>query len=117
MCARLRVRADACVREAAHMSVYGLCMCGRACVCACGCVRVFMRACVRVCVHACVRVYTVYVCMIIVLYYYCGARYSSVAECRTRNREREVFESPLIPFRSLGILFLFTMPQFTRLYK
>ena len=53
MCARLRARAGACVREAAHMSVYGLCMCGRACVCACGCVRVFMRACVCGCVCAC----------------------------------------------------------------
>ena len=55
MCARLRVRAGACAREAADMSVYGLCMCGRACVCACGCVRVFMRACVRGCVSACVH--------------------------------------------------------------
>ena len=75
MCARLRVRVGACVREAAHMSVYGLCMCGRACVCACGCVRVFMRACVCVgaCVRACLRT-RIYVYMIIVLYYYCGAR-------------------------------------------
>ena len=55
MRARLRVRAGACAREAAHMSVYGLCMCGRACVWACGCARVFMRACVRGCVSACVR--------------------------------------------------------------
>ena len=67
--ARVRVSNLACVREAAHMSVYGLCMCGRACVCACGCVRVFMRACMRACLRA-----SIYVCMIIVLYYYCGAR-------------------------------------------
>ena len=59
------------------MSVYGLCMCGRACVCASGRVHVFMRACVRGCVSACVRACLrarIYVCMIIVLYYYCGAR-------------------------------------------
>ena len=67
------VRALTC----SHMSVYGLCMCGRACECASGRVRVYMRACVRVCVSACVRACLrarIYVCMIIVLYYYLGAR-------------------------------------------
>ena len=116
MCARLRVRAGACVREAAHMSVYGLCMCGRACVCTCGCVRVFMRACVRGCVCACMLA-----CEYIRMYDHCIVLllWSAVALWQNAGLaiEREVFESPLIPFRSLGILFLFTMPQFTRLYK
>ena len=63
------VRALTC----SHKSVYVLCKCGRACVCASGCVRVSMRACVSACVRACLRA-RIYVCMIIVLYYYCGAR-------------------------------------------
>ena len=69
----------------------------------------FMRAWVRECVHACVRIYT-YVCLLYV------ERGSSVENAELAI-EREVFESPLIPFRSLGIVLLFTMPQFTQLYK
>ena len=79
------VRALTC----SHMSVYGLCMCGRACVCASGHVRVFMRAWVRECVCACMLA-----CAHIRMYDYCSfiivERGSSVGECRTRNRERGV---------------------------
>ena len=94
------------------------CSCGRACVCASGCVRVFMCACVRGCVSACVRA-----CLRarIRMYDYCIILllWSAVAQWENAGLaiEREVFESPLIPFRSLGIFFLFTMPQFTQLYK
>ena len=69
--------------------------CALAGVCVWSCVRVCVGACVRACLSA-----RIYVCMNAGL-----------------AIEIEVFESPLIPFRSLGILFLFTMPQFTRLYK
>ena len=106
------VRALTC----SHMSVYGLCMCGRACVCASGHVRVFMRAWVRECMCACMLA-----CAYIRMYDYCIVLllWSAVAQWVNAGLaiEREVFESPLIPFRSLGIFFLFTMPQFTQLYK
>ena len=106
------VRALTC----SHMSVYDLCMCGRACVCASGRVRVFMRACVRECVCACMPA-----CAYIRMYDHCIVLllWSAVAQWENAGLaiEREVFESPLIPFRSLGIFFLFTMPQFTQLYK
>ena len=42
---------------------------------------------------------------------------AQLVECRTRNRESLGFESPLLPFRSLGIFFHFTTPQSTQLYK
>ena len=49
------------------------------------------------------------------------ARGCSVVECRTRNREspgsKKNVESPLLPFRSLGIFVLFTTPQSTQLSK
>ena len=71
----------------------------------CACVHACVGAWVRVCVHACMRV-------ILLLW-------SAVAQWENAGLaiEIEVFESPLIPFRSLGIFFLFTMPQFTQLYK
>ena len=50
MCARLRVRAGACAREAAHMSVYacvGAHAWALAGVYVCSCVRVRARACLR----------------------------------------------------------------------
>ena len=45
--ARLRVRAGACTREAAHMSVYA-CVGVHACALESVCVRACVRACVRV---------------------------------------------------------------------
>ena len=44
-------------------------------------------------------------------------RGSAVVECRTRNRESQGSNPPLLPFRSLGIFVLFTTPQSTQLYK
>ena len=107
-----------CALTCSHMSVYGLCMCGRACVCASGCVRVhacvcaWVRECVRACMLACAYIRMYDYCIILLLW-------SAVAQWENAGLviEREVFESPLMPFRSLGIFFLFTMPQFTQLYK
>ena len=46
----------------------------------------------------------------------CGARWLSGRMPDSQSREPG-FESPLIPFRSLGIFFHFTTPQSTQLYK
>ena len=64
------------------------------------------------CVLACAYIRMYDYCIILLLW-------SAVAQWENAGLaiEREVFESPLIPFRSLGILFLFTMPQITPLYK
>ena len=45
----------------------------------------------------------------------CVERGSSVVECRTLNRESPGSNPHLLPFRSLGIYVLFTMPQFAQL--
>ena len=45
-----------------------------------------------------------------------GARWLSGRMPDSQSREPG-FESPLIPFRSLGIFFHFTTPQSTQLYK
>ena len=112
ICARLRVRAGACVREAAHICLCMAYACVGAHACACGCVRACVRGCVCACMLACEYIRMYDHCIILLLW-------SAVALWQNAGLaiEREVFESPLIPFRSLGILFLFTMPQFTRLYK
>ena len=44
-------------------------------------------------------------------------RGSSAVECRTRNQGSPGPNPPLLPFQSLGIFILSTMPQFTQLYK
>ena len=44
-------------------------------------------------------------------------RGSSVGRMPDSQSREPGFESPLIPFRSLGIFFHFTMPQSTQLYK
>ena len=69
---RAYVRALTCARDAAHMSVMayacvGAHVCALAGVCVCSCV----HGCVSACMLASAYIY---VCMIIVLYYYCGAR-------------------------------------------
>ena len=46
----------------------------------------------------------------------CGARWLSGRMPDSQSRQPG-FESPLIPFRSLGIFFHFTTPQSTQLYK
>ena len=46
----------------------------------------------------------------------CEARWLSGRMPDSQSREPG-FESPLIPFRSLGIFFHFTTPQSTQLYK
>ena len=42
-------------------------------------------------------------------------RGSAALECRTLNPESPGSNPPLLPFRSLGIFVLSTMPQFTQL--
>ena len=44
-------------------------------------------------------------------------RGSSVGRMPDSQSREPGFESPLIPFRSLGIFFHFTTPQSTQLYK
>ena len=44
-------------------------------------------------------------------------RGSSVGRMPDSQSREPGFESPLLPFRSLGIFFHFTMPQSTQLYK
>ena len=44
-------------------------------------------------------------------------RGSSVGRMPDSQSREPVFESPLLPFRSLGIFFHFTTPQSTQLYK
>ena len=44
-------------------------------------------------------------------------RGSSVGRMPDSQSREPGFESPLIPFRSLGIFFRFTTPQSTQLYK
>ena len=44
-------------------------------------------------------------------------RGSSVGRMLDSQSREPGFESPLLPFRSLGIFFHFMMPQLTKLYK
>ena len=47
----------------------------------------------------------------------CVERGSSVGRMPDSQSREPGFESPMIPFRSLGIFFHFTTPQSTQLYK
>ena len=50
-------------------------------------------------------------------YSVCVERGSSVGRMPDSQSREPGYESPLLPFRSLGIFFHFTTPQSTQLYK